>query len=106
MFDESLRSSISRWAVDWEGVLGLAGPFWFRPRIERADEVLPGWSKWPATRPHEGMPDAAFAERGLFLIDPDVYMPPTQDRFRYAVIEDGAVRIEDSVLGTIRPGQD
>ena len=27
-----LRSSISRWAVEWEGLLGLDGPFWFRPR--------------------------------------------------------------------------
>ena len=103
VFDESLRASISRWAVDWEGLLGLDGPFWFRPRIERPDDVLSGVVQVAGHTPARGDAGWRFAELGLFLIDPDVYMPPSKDRFRYAVIESGTVRIEDSTTGTVGP---
>ncbi len=102
-FDESLRASIQRWAVDWEGLLGLDGPFWFRPRIDRADAVLEGVVQIAGHTPARAGEDVEFARLGLFLIDPDVYRPPSEDRFRYAVIEDGRVRIEDSERGRLGP---
>jgi hypothetical protein len=100
-FDESLRASISRWAVDWEGLLGLEGPFWFRPRISEPEAVLTGITQVAGHTPARDGDGQAFADRGLFLIDPDAYRPPAKDRYRYAVIEDGRVRIEDSALGGI-----
>jgi hypothetical protein len=102
-FDESLRASIARWAVDWEGLLGLDGPFWFRPRGLRAHEVLRGVSQIAGHTPVSAPVAEAFADEGLYLIDPYAYEGPSPDRFRYAVIDDGHVRIEDSALGTIDP---
>jgi hypothetical protein len=101
VFDESLRASIDRWAVDWEGLLGLDGPLWFRPRGLRAQEVLRHVTQVAGHTPVSADVAEAFAEEGLYLIDPDVYRTPTKDRYRYAVIEGGRVRIEDSLVGTL-----
>ncbi len=104
-FDKSLRASIGRLAVDWEGLLGLDGPFWFRPRGLRAQEVLRGVPQIAGHTPVSAEVANAFAEEGFYLIDPYAYEGPSPDRHRYAVIEtvDGAttVRIEDSELGRI-----
>ncbi len=75
-FRESLRASVSRRAVDWEGLLGLEGPFWFRPRIERAELVLPGVVQIAGHTPPRDGEGLLFAERGFFMIDPSVYMRP------------------------------
>jgi Calcineurin-like phosphoesterase len=104
-FDDSLRASMERWAVDWEGLLGLDGPFWFRPRGLRAHEVLRGVTQIAGHTPVSAEIAEAFAEEGLYLIDPYAYTGPSPDRYRYAVIETvesaTRVRIEDSELGSI-----
>jgi Calcineurin-like phosphoesterase len=81
-------------------VVGPSGPLWWRPGYY--GDPVPGVTQVAGHTPPEIMAEtdaaARWAERGVHLIDPYVrgwrmrgFLPPTP--IRYAVIEDGGVRV-------------
>ena len=82
----------------WEqaGILGDDGVFWFRPRPWSIIEPLQGVVQVTGHTP----PDARLEAQGFYMVDSCVWMESdATSRYRYAVIEDGNVRIEDGRLG-------
>lgn len=81
-------------------VVGFSGPLWWRPGFD--GDPVPGVTQVAGHTPPEilsGTDAAAYwAEKGIHLVDPYVrgwrmrgFLPPTP--VRYAVIEDGVVRV-------------
>jgi Calcineurin-like phosphoesterase len=81
-------------------VVGYSGPLWWRPGLN--GDPVPGVIQVAGHTPPEMMAEtgaaAHWAQKGILLIDPYVrgwrmrgFVPPTP--IRYAVIEDGAVRV-------------
>ncbi|MCE5254863.1 MAG: metallophosphoesterase [Actinomycetia bacterium] len=81
---------------EWEedGILGDHGPTWFRPRhsgllpLSGLRQVV--GHTWP-------MPE--LEEAGFYMVDPCAWLGMDDpERFRYAVIEDGKVRVQEGTL--------
>ncbi len=74
-------------------LLGEQGPFWFRPPPYTDLEPLAGVTQVAGHTP----PIAGLARRGFHMIDPGVWVAELGEPliFRYAVIEDGEVRVEE-----------
>ena len=83
-------------------VVGLSGPLWSRPGLY--GDPVPGVTQVAGHTPPETIEEIGsaghWAENGLYLIDPFVrgwrlrgFEPPAP--IRYAVVEDGAVRVVD-----------
>ena len=81
------------WAED--GILGDRGPTWFRPRPHSSLLPLPGLRQVVGHTP----PVPELEEAGFYMVDPCAFMGMDDPgRFRYAVIEDGQVRVEEGTL--------
>jgi len=83
-------------------ILGNLGPLWFRPPCESQEHLLRGPAQIVGHTPTR-LPGkvAELREARMYLIDPDVLggLPPEDRRkFRYAVVEDGEVRVEAGKL--------
>jgi hypothetical protein len=86
--------------------LGNLGPLWFRPPSESAAHLIPGLRQivghTPCRLPGKVM---ALRQAGVYLVDPDVLggLPPEDlDKYRYAVVEGGKVRVEEGRLDASR----
>ena len=84
---------------EWEadGILGDDGPLWFRPWPY--SDLLPAAGLRQVVGHTPPLPE--LEEVGFYMIDPCAFLC-TEDpkRFRYAVIEDGQVRVQE---GTLEP---
>jgi hypothetical protein len=91
--EEIARETMARtheWGED--GVLGVSGPLWYRPHVFKPP--LACTQVAGHTPVLEGM-----QQLGLYMIDPDTsYGLGDSYRFRYAVIEEGEVRVEEGTL--------
>jgi hypothetical protein len=82
-------------------ILGNLGPLGYRPSLEPRDKLLPGLVQVVGHTPGGGVTARSLRADGMFMVDPDVLKglrPEDSGRFRYAVIEGGAVHIEEGVL--------
>jgi hypothetical protein len=101
-FREAVRRRIESGEEDWdtEGsrIFGDYGPFWFRPPPFSHARPLSGAVQVAGHSP----PIEELAEEGFYMVDPSVWLAEWGEslRFRYAVIEDGRVRVQE---GTIEP---
>jgi hypothetical protein len=80
-------------------LLGNLGPLGYRPSLEPRDKLLPGLVQIAGHTPGGGVTARSLRAAGMFMVDPDVLRglrPEDRGRYRYAVIEEGAVRIEES----------
>jgi len=79
--------------VSARGVLGEYGPFWFRPPPFTHARPLAGVTQIAGHSPAV----AEMAKDGFHMIDPMVWLADAGEplRFRYALIEDGRVRVEE-----------
>jgi len=83
-------------------ILGNLGPLGYRPSLESAELLLPGLVQVVGHTPGGGVTARSLRAAGMFMVDPDVLRglrPEDRGRYRYAVIEDGSVRIEEGDLG-------
>ncbi len=84
---------------EWEkdGILGDQGPTWFRPRHSYL-QTLSGLQQAVGHTP----PMPELEKTGLYMVDPCAWLGMKDTgRFRYAVIEDGRVRVEEGTLTPI-----
>ena len=80
---------------DEQGILGDGGPTWFRPRPYGDLLPLTGIRQVVGHTP----PLPELEELGFHMVDPCVFLGMEDTgRFRYAVIEDGQVRVEEGSL--------
>jgi hypothetical protein len=89
------------------GVLGPDGPLWFRPDPRSARVPLPGLRQIAGHTPHEMVPVGPGGPLEEFhLTDPCTYLGlGDPHRYRYAVVEQGRVRMEDGTLAdALDPG--
>ncbi|HET6493936.1 MAG TPA: metallophosphoesterase [Thermoleophilia bacterium] len=91
-------------------ILGNLGPLGYRPSLESRDRLLPGLVQVAGHTPGGGVTARSLRASGVYLVDPDVLgglRPEDSGRYRYAVIEGGIVRIEESAppdpVSTPRP---
>ena len=95
-FTTAVRRELETGRWDGTGILGDDGVFWFRPRPWSGLEPLRGLVQVSGHTP----PDVRLEAHGFHMVDPCVWMgSDVSTRYRYAVIEDGRVRIEDGRLG-------
>lgn len=81
------------WAED--GILGDRGPTWFRPRPYSSLLPLSGLRQVVGHTP----PMPEFEEAGFYMVDPCAFMGMDDPgRFRYAMIEDEEIRVEEGTL--------
>jgi hypothetical protein len=83
-------------------ILGNLGPLGYRPSLEARDRLLPGLVQVAGHTPGGGVTARALRREGMYMVDPDVLRglrPEDAGRYRYAVIDDGSVRIEEGDLG-------
>jgi hypothetical protein len=92
-FREVVRRRLETGKIDLEGLVGDDGPFWFRPPPYSRVPPLAGVQQVAGHSP----PMRELAGRGFYMIDPCVWMTELGEplRFRYAVIEEGRVRVEE-----------
>ena len=91
-------------------ILGNLGPLGYRPSLESRDRLLPGLVQVVGHTPGGGVTARSLRAAGMYMVDPDVLgglRPEDSGRYRYAVIEGGTVRIEESaspdLVSTPRP---
>lgn len=100
VLNEQFETEVARRSMKAGSVVGSSGPMWWRPGFN--GDPVPGVIQVAGHTPPEMMAErdaaARWAQRGIHLIDPYVrgwrrrgFLPPTP--VRYAVIEDGAVRV-------------
>jgi hypothetical protein len=100
--NEQFETEVARRSMKAGSVVGSSGPLWWRPGVW--GDPVPGVIQVVGHTPPEMMAEtdaaARWGQRGIHLIDPYVrgwrrrgFLPPTP--IRYAVIEDGAVRVVD-----------
>lgn len=93
-FLAAVRQELQTGEWDPNGILGDHGPLWFRPRPYSNLLPLAGIKQVVGHTP----PLPELAALGFHMTDPCVFTGMRDaGRYRYAVIEDGAVRIEDGV---------
>ena len=92
-------------------MLGNLGPLGYRPSLESRDRLLPGLVQVAGHTPGGGVTARSLRASGVYLVDPDVLgglRPEDSGRYRYAVVEGGIVRIEESAspspVSAPRPG--
>ena len=94
-FLTALRREFETGEYDERGILGDDGPTWFRPRPYSRLLPLAGIRQVVGHTP--SIPE--LEERGFHMIDPCAFLGMDDPgRFRYAVIEDGWVRVEEGAL--------
>ena len=95
-FVAAVRQELETGRWDRAGILGDDGVFWFRPRPWSDLEPLRGVVQVTGHTP----PDARLEAQGFYMVDSCVWMESdVTSRYRYAVVEEGRVRIEDGRLG-------
>lgn len=100
-FLTAVRQELQTGEWDPNGILGDRGPLWFRPRPYSALLPLAGIKQVVGHTP----PLPELAALDFYMTDPCAFMGMRDaGRYRYAVIEDGAVRIEDGSLGGVQAG--
>jgi hypothetical protein len=109
--NEEFREAVRRWLDSGEkerdahahfrGLFGDYGPFWFRPPPFSHARPLAGVTQVSGHSP--AVDD--LAKDGFYMIDPSVWLADLGEplRFRYAVIEEGRVRVEEGEIPE-RPG--
>lgn len=83
---------------DWdtEGIIGTNGPLWFRPQPYSSRLPLAGVTQVVGHTP----PLPHLEPSGFYMVDPCVFQGlGSSRRYRYAVIENGRVRIHEGSLG-------
>lgn len=83
---------------DWdtEGIIGTAGPLWFRPQPHSSRLPLAGVTQVVGHTP----PLPELEPSGFYMVDPCVFQGlGSSRRYRYAVIENGRVRVQEGSLG-------
>jgi hypothetical protein len=94
----AIRLELQTGEGDENGILGDDGPLWFRPRPHSGLLPLAGVRQvaghtWP-------MPE--LEEVAFHMVDPCAFLGMDDPgRFRYAVIEDGQVRVKEGTLGRV-----
>ena len=100
-FLAAVRQELQTGEWDQDGILGDHGPLWFRPRPYSNLLPLAGIKQVVGHTP----PLPELAALDFHMTDPCAFMGMRDaGRYRYAVIEDGAVRIEDGSLGGVSAG--
>jgi hypothetical protein len=95
VFVDAVRRQLETGGWDPAGILGDDGVLWFRPRPWSSLLPLAGVVQVTGHTP----PDEGLEARGFFMVDPCVWMESVVgSRYRYAMIEDGCVRVEDGLL--------
>jgi hypothetical protein len=91
-FRQAVRRELATGESDRNGVLGDDGPLWFRPRPWSDLDPLGGVEQVAGHTP----PVGRLAGTNFHMIDPCCWLRDFGEPglFRYAVIEDGAVRVE------------
>ena len=91
----AVRRKLETGEYDELGILGDGGPTWFRPPPFGDLLPLSGIRQVVGHTP----PLPELEELGFFMVDPCVFLGMEDTaRFRYAVIEDGQVRVEEGSL--------
>lgn len=83
---------------DWDsqGIIGTAGPLWFRPQPYSSRLPLAGVTQVVGHTP----PLPELEPSGFYMVDPCVFQGlGSSRRYRYAVIENGRVRVHEGSLG-------
>lgn len=100
-FLTAVRQELQSGEWDQHGILGDHGPLWFRPQPYSALLPLAGIKKVVGHTP----PLPELVALDFHMTDPCAFLGMRDaGRYRYAVIEDGAVRIEDGSLGGVPAG--
>lgn len=100
-FLAAVRQELQTGEWDQDGILGDHGPLWFRPRPYSDLLPLAGITQVVGHTP----PLPELAALDFHMTDPCAFMGMRHaGRYRYAVIEDGGVRIEDGSLGGVFAG--
>jgi hypothetical protein len=90
-----IRRDLESGVWDEDGILSYEGPLWFRPGSFCDDEPLRGVRQVVG----HSVPAADLERADFYMVDPCVFLymalPP---RFRYAVIESGAVTVIEADL--------
>jgi hypothetical protein len=99
--EDAMRVSISVGgdAALGEALFGEEGPFWFRPPPYSHSQPLGGVRQVAGHSP----PVEELQEQGFYMIDPAVFLAEFGEPlcFRYAVIEEGRVRVEQGPLSLL-----
>jgi hypothetical protein len=86
-FQAAVRRELETGDWDPDGILGRSGPLWFRPYGDQ----LPLAGMWQVVG--HTPPQPQLEGSGFYMVDPCVWMADGPARLRYAVIEDGDVRV-------------
>ena len=98
-FLAAVRAELETGEYDERGILGDDGPTWFRPRPYTDLLPLAGIRQAVGHTP----PIENLERAGFYMVDPCVFRAAGDPlQFRYAIIEDGRVRIEEGTLGDAR----
>ena len=94
-FLAAVRAELETGKWEEDGILGDDGPTWFRPRPYSNLLPLAGLRQVVGHTP----PLPELAEGGFHMVDPCAFLSMDDPRrYRYAVIEDGQVRVEEGTL--------
>jgi len=97
-FMAAVRRKLETGGWEEDGILGDGGPTWFRPVPYSSLEPLLGLRQVVG----HTSPIPVLEEAGFYMVDPCVWMGvEDRGRFRYAVIEDGRVRVEEGTLAPL-----
>ena len=92
---DAVRRELETGEYDEQGILGDGGPTWFRPPPHGDLHPLSGIRQVVGHTP----PLPELEELGFYMVDPCAFLGMEDPgRFRYAVIEDGRVRVEEGSL--------
>jgi len=101
VFLAAVRAELETGEWEEEGILGEDGPLWFRPRPY--SDLLPAAGVRQVVGHTPPLPE--LEEVGFHMVDPCAFLcMDDSGRFRYAVIEDGQVRVEEGTLGCATVG--
>ncbi len=94
----AIRHELETGEWDEDGILGHDGPTWFRPTRRGFLQPLPGLRQVVGHTP----PVEELEHMDFYMVDPCVFMGMDDPgRFRYAVIEEGQVRVEEGALMSV-----
>ncbi len=95
LFLEAVRRELATGAYEDDGILGDGGPLWFRPYEYNDLLPLAGLRQVVGHTP----PIETLEAEGFFMVDPLAHWGKRDTgRYRYAVIEEGRVRVESGTL--------
>ena len=105
-FSAAVRAELKTGEWDDGGILGDAGPTWFRPGPWSSRHPLGGIRQVVGHTP----PVPELEAEGFYMVDPCAfYGMGDPRRFRYVIIEDGDIQVYEGTLGPTRsddpPGQ-